>query len=173
VARIERWHVLPGYLEALADRVRAALLKFPAEVRAGVPIIFSAHSLPERILGWNDPYPDELRATVAGVIDRLGSHPHEFAYQSAAISNEPWLGPDVGAVLDRLAQAGRKHALIAPIGFVVEHVEILYDIDVVYQQQATALGLQLERIEMLGTAPSMIAGLAELVHHAAREAGWL
>jgi ferrochelatase len=79
----------------------------------------------------------------------------------------------VGAVLDRLAQAGQKQVLIAPIGFVVEHVEILYDIDVVYQRQARALGLHLERIEMLNTAPSMIAGLAELVHNTAREAGWL
>jgi ferrochelatase len=173
VARIERWHLLPGYLNALADRVRAALLKFPAEVRADVPIIFSAHSLPERILNWNDPYPAELRATVAGVIERIGAHPHEFAYQSAAISNEPWLGPDVGAVLDRMAKEGYKHALVAPIGFVVEHVEILYDIDVVYQQQANALGIQLVRIEMLGTAPAMIAGLAELVRNTAREASWL
>ncbi|MBI5567551.1 MAG: ferrochelatase [Chloroflexi bacterium] len=173
VARIERWHLLPGYLDALADRVQVTLQKFPADVRAEVPIIFSAHSLPERILSWNDPYPDELCATVAGVIDRLGSHPHEFAYQSAAISNEPWLGPDVGAVLDRLAQEGRQHVLVAPIGFVVEHVEILYDIDVVYQQQATALGLQLERLEMVSTSPAMITGLAELVRDTAKEAGWL
>ena len=173
LARIERWHLLPGYLDALADRVRDALQKFSQEVRAEVPIIFSAHSLPERILSWHDPYPDELRATVAGVIQRLGPQPHEFAYQSAAISNEPWLGPDVGAALDRLAREGRKHALIAPIGFVVEHVEILYDIDVVYQQQAEKLGLQLERIEMLNAAPPMIAGLAGLVRSTAKEAGWL
>jgi len=173
IVRIERWPVLPGYLDALADRVRAALLKFPEDARADVPIIFSAHSLPERILSWHDPYPAELRDTVAGVMQRLGPHPHEFAYQSAAISSEPWLGPDVGAVLDRLAREGRRHALIAPIGFVVEHVEILYDIDVVYQQQAEKLGLHLERIEMLNTAPLMIAGLAELVCGAAREAGWL
>lgn len=173
LARIERWHLLSGYLDALADRVRDALQKFSQEVRAEVPIIFSAHSLPERILSWHDPYPDELRATVAGVIQRLGPQPHEFAYQSAAISNEPWLGPDVGAALDRLAREGRRHALIAPIGFVVEHVEILYDIDVVYQQQAEKLGLQLERIKMLNAAPPMIAGLAGLVRSTAKEAGWL
>ena len=173
MARIERWHLLPGYLDALADRVRAALQRFPAEVRAAVPIIFSAHSLPERILSWNDPYPDELRATVAAVMERLGPHPHEFAFQSAAISNEPWLGPDVGVTLDRLAAAGQKHALIAPIGFVVEHVEILYDIDVVYQQQARKSGLHLERIEMLGSAPAVMNSLAELICQTAREAGWL
>jgi ferrochelatase len=173
IARIERWHLLPGYLDALADRVRNALQKFPSDVRHEVPIIFSAHSLPERILSWSDPYPDELRATVTAIMQRLGSHPHEFAFQSAAISNEPWLGPDVGAALGRLAKEGQQHVLIAPIGFVVEHVEILYDIDVVFQQQAQRLGLHLERIEMLSTAPLMINALAELVRNTAREAGWL
>ena len=106
-------------------------------------------------------------------MERLGPHPHEFAFQSAAISNEPWLGPDVGAALDRLAAEGQKHALIAPIGFVVEHVEILYDIDIVYQQQANKLGLHLERIEMLGSAPAVMNGLAELICKTAQEAGWL
>ncbi len=173
IARIERWHLLPGYLDTLADRVTDALQRFPAEARSTVSIIFSAHSLPERILSWNDPYPAELHATVAALMERLGPHPHEFAFQSAAISNEPWLGPDVGAALDRLAAEGQKHALIAPIGFVVEHVEILYDIDVVYQQQARKLGLHLERIEMLGSAPAVINGLAELICRTAREAGWL
>ncbi len=173
IARIEHWHLLPGYLDTLAARVTGALQRFPAEARSTVPIIFSAHSLPERILSWNDPYPDELRATVAALMERLGPHPHEFAFQSAAISNEPWLGPDVGAALDRLAAEGQKHALVAPIGFVVEHVEILYDIDVVYQQQARKLGLHLERIEMLGSAPAVINGLAELICRTAREAGWL
>src|SRR3970282_863549 len=84
IAPIERWHLLPGYLDALASQVRAALETFPAEVRAQVPIIFTAHSLPQRILEWADPYPGELRATVAAVMERLGPHPHEFAFQSAA-----------------------------------------------------------------------------------------
>jgi ferrochelatase len=173
MARIERWHLLPGYLDALAGRVHEALEKFPVEVRADVPIIFTAHSLPRRILEWNDPYPHELQATVAGVIERLGSHPYEFAFQSAAISTEPWLGPDAGVIIKRLAEEGRRHVLLAPIGFVAEHVEILYDIDIVYKQQAGQLGLHLERIEMLDTAPAMIAGLADLVRSKAEEKGWL
>jgi ferrochelatase len=105
-------------------------------------------------------------------MERLGPHPHEFAFQSAAISNEPWLGPNVGAALDRLVAEGQRQVLIAPIGFVVEHVEILYDIDIVYQQQAKRLGLHLERIEMLGSTPQLMAGLAELVRETAQEAGW-
>ena len=175
IARIERWHLLPGYLDALADRVRAALEKFPAEVRAAVPIIFTAHSLPQRILEWGDPYPDELRATVAEVMQRLGPHPPagEFAFQSAAMTPDPWLGPEAGAVIARLAVEGQKHVLIAPIGFVCEHVEILYDVDIVFKQQAQKLGVHLERIEVINTAPPMISGLAELVRSKAQEAGWL
>jgi len=172
VARIERWYLLPGYLDALADRVRAALEKFPANVRADVPIIFTAHSLPQRIREWNDPYPDELRATVAAVMERLGPRPHEFAYQSAALTPDPWLGPDAGEVIARLGREGHKHVLIAPIGFVCEHVEILYDVDIVFKRKAEALGMRLERIEVLDTAPRMMSGLAELVWSKAKEAGW-
>jgi ferrochelatase len=173
IACIERWPLLPGYLDALADRVRAALEKFPAEVRAEAPIIFTAHSLPQRILEWADPYPDELRATVAAVMERLGPHLHMFAFQSAAMTPDPWLGPDAGEVIARLAREGHKHVLIAPVGFVCEHVEILYDVDIVFKRQAESLGVKLERIEMLNTAPRMMAGLAELVRGKAKEAGWL
>jgi ferrochelatase len=172
VARVTDWHLLPGYLEALAARVRAALGRFPGEVRADVPIIFTAHSLPERILEWNDPYPNQLRETAAALMQRLGPQPHEFAYQSAAISSEPWLGPDAGESIRRLAAEGRRHVLICPIGFTCEHVEILFDVDIVYQELARSLGIQLERIEMLDTAPEMIAGLADLVHRTADEADW-
>jgi ferrochelatase len=173
IAPIERWHLLPGYLDALAGRVHAALERFPAEVRTKVPIIFTAHSLPERILEWGDPYPNELNATVIEVVKRLNSNPYEFAFQSAAISNEPWLGPDAGDVIARLASEGHKHVLIAPIGFVCEHVEVLYDVDIVFKRQASSLGMQLERIEMLNTSPEMIAGLAELVRDVAVEKKWL
>ncbi|HEY3313143.1 MAG TPA: ferrochelatase [Anaerolineales bacterium] len=173
VARIEDWHLLPGYLEALAGRVRAALERFPQEVRAQVPVIFSAHSLPQRILAWDDPYPRQLHETVSALVERLGNQPHDFAFQSAAISDEPWLGPDAGRVIEGYAAQGVKHILLCPIGFVTEHVEILYDIDVVYQKLARSLGVQLERIEMLNTAPQMISGLAGLVRQAAQEAGWI
>jgi ferrochelatase len=175
VAPIERWHLLPGYLDALAGRVRAAQQRFPPEVRGRVPVIFTAHSLPERILSWNDPYPDELRATAAAVLDRLGPEPPpaEFAYQSAALTPDPWLGPDAGLIIERLAREGCRHVLVAPIGFVTEHVEILYDVDIVFRQQAAALGVHLERIEMLDTAPALISGLAGLVRQTAAARGWL
>ncbi len=173
VARIERWHLLPGYLDALAGRVRDALERFPAEVRARVPILFTAHSLPRRILEWHDPYHEELNQTMEGLMQRLGDRPHAFAYQSAAMTPEPWLGPDAGEVLDRLASEGHQNVLMAPIGFVSEHVEILYDIDIAYQRQARGSGMRLERTEMLNTAPEMIDGLARLVRNEAAKAGWL
>jgi protoporphyrin/coproporphyrin ferrochelatase len=166
---IKDWHLEPGYLNALAARARVALQHFPEENRADVPIIFTAHSLPVKILEWNDPYPTQLLETVSAVMERLGPQPHEFAYQSAAISSERWLGPDAGGVIERFASEGKKHILLCPIGFVCEHVEILYDVDIVYQTLAKSLNIHLERIEMLNTAPEMISGLARLVRETATE----
>jgi protoporphyrin/coproporphyrin ferrochelatase len=173
VREIERWHLLPGYLSAVETRIRTALQKFPADVRDQVNVIFTAHSLPKRILEWSDPYPNELDETVEAIGSRLGNQPYEFAYQSAAMTLDPWLGPDAGETIARLHAEGKRHVLIAPIGFVCEHVEILYDIDIDFKQQANALGMQLERIEMVNDAPEMMAGLAGLVRAKAAEAGWL
>jgi ferrochelatase len=174
IAPIKDWHLLPGYLDALVSRVCAALERFPAEVRSQVPVIFSAHSLPERILEWNDPYPDQLHETVNAVVQRLGNHqPYDFAFQSAAISNEPWLGPDVSVSIERYASQGQNNMVSCPIGFVCEHVEVLYDIDIVYQKLARSLGVRLERIEMVHTVPPMIEGLAELIRQTAKEVNWL
>ncbi|MEO5887124.1 MAG: ferrochelatase [Anaerolineales bacterium] len=173
IAPINNWHLLPGYLDALVSRVHAALQLFPQEIRAEVPVIFTAHSLPQRILEWNDPYPFQLRETVSALMERLGSQPHEFAYQSAAISSEPWLGPDASQVIERFASEGKRDILLCPIGFVCEHVEILYDIDIVYQNLAKSLNVHLERIEMLNTAPELIEGLTHLVREKAKESGWL
>ena len=173
IAPINNWHLLPGYLDALVSRVYAALERFPADVRSQVAVIFSAHSLPERILEWNDPYPGQLRATVDAVMQRLGQQPHGFAFQSAAISEEPWLGPDVSVLIKRFAELGQKNIISCPIGFVCEHVEVLYDIDIVYQKLAKSLDVHLERIEMVHTAPQMIAGLAELIRKTAKDSNWL
>jgi len=173
VARINDWHLLPEYLNALAKRVQSTLERFPEGVRAEVPVIFTAHSLPERILEWDDPYPQQLRETVEAVMKILGLHPHEFAFQSAAISTDPWLGPDASELINRFADEGKRNILICPIGFVCEHVEILYDIDIVYQTLAKTLDIRLERIDMLNDEPEMIAGLAGLVRKAAQESNWL
>ena len=172
LARIEHWHLLPGYLDALANRINHSLQSFPVEERSRVPILCTAHSLPRRIKEWHDAYPDQLHQTVEALNQRLGECTSLVAYQSAAMSPEPWLDPDVSDILDRLAAVGHKHILIAPIGFVAEHVEILYDIDIAYQRQARSLGIHLERTEMLNTAPEMINSLADLVRGEATKAQW-
>ncbi|MEP6572061.1 MAG: ferrochelatase [Gemmatimonadota bacterium] len=173
VAGIETWHLLDGLVEALTGRIRDALERFPVEVREKVTILFTAHSLPERILSWNDPYPSQLQATMDAVLARLGRQPARFAYQSAAMTPDPWLGPDARRVIAELAAAGARDIVIAPIGFTCEHVEILYDVDIEFQRDALALGVRLERIEMVNDAPPMMAGLAGLVRQKAEESGWL
>jgi len=173
IARINEWHLLPEYLHALAKRVQSALERFPESVRAEVPIIFTAHSLPERILEWDDPYLGKLHETVEALMKLIGPRPYEFAFQSAAISTEPWLGPDASEPINRFADEEKRNILICPIGFVCEHVEILYDIDIVYQSLARTLGVRLERIEMLNDEPEMISGLAALVRNVVKEENWL
>lgn len=172
VRGIDQWHLLAGYIATLAEHVREALARFPEEVRDRVPVIYTAHSLPERIRTWDDPYPTQLGQTVEAVTAVLGPHPHRFAYQSAAMTKEPWLGPDAGEVLDDLARGGAPGVVIAPIGFVCEHVEILYDVDVELRSRAEGHGLRLERIRMVNDAPATMAGLADLVRETVREAGW-
>jgi ferrochelatase len=160
---IRSWNLLSGYLDALTDRIATALDRFPKDERGSVPVIFTAHSLPERIRTWNDPYERELRETVDVLRERFPDQPWEWAYQSAAMTPDPWLGPDAGEVIQRLHDEGVRNVLICPIGFVCEHVEILFDIDVEFQNQARELGMRLERIEMLNDHPAMLAGLAGLV----------
>lgn len=162
LSEVLSWKTHPLFLDALAEKTEAALQKFGA-MRAEVEIIFSAHSLPERILQENDPYPQELQDTVAGVVARVGDVHHQFAYQSAGSTREKWLGPAVGAVIDTLATQGKRNILVQPVGFVCDHVEILYDVDIVYRQQAQQLGVHLERTESLNDSSKLIAALADIV----------
>lgn len=157
------WNTMPEYLDALAERIQDALLRFPESERANVPVLFTAHSLPERIRTWNDAYERQLQETVAALRERLPNQPWDWAYQSAAMTPDPWLGPDAGEVIQRMHTEGQRNVLICPIGFICEHVEILFDIDVEFQQLARELGVHLERIEMLNDHPGMLAGLARVV----------
>jgi len=129
-----------------------------------VPVLFTAHSLPERIVHDGDPYPDEVRSTIEAVVARLpAGQPTAFAYQSQGRSPEPWLGPEVEPTLDALAEGGAPGVVIAPIGFVSDHVETLYDIDVEFRARADKLGLRLERMEMPNAADDLADTLAALV----------
>jgi ferrochelatase len=163
VRAVLSWKTHPLFLDALADKTRCALDRFPAAVRPSVEVIFSAHSLPARIVQEQDPYPQELHETVAGVIKRVGPIAHQFAYQSAGSTRETWLGPEVGETIAQLAAQGKRNIVVQPVGFVCDHVEILYDIDIVYQQKAAQLGVHLERAESLNESPKLIAALVDLV----------
>ena len=165
-------------METLAERISENLQEFDSGIQDDVQLLFTAHSLPERILEWGDPYPTELRETMEAVMERLSpptgiiGNPHEFAYQSAAMTQDPWLGPDAGKVIQRLHAEGCPGALLAPIGFTSDHVEVLYDIDVEYTKLANDLGFQLRRIPMLNDDPRTMAGLANLVRRRAKEHDW-
>ncbi len=166
--RIESWHNHDGLITALAEKAADALACFAGD---GLPkMVFTAHSLPTRILEWGDPYDVQLRETATLLAERLGLPADRwlFCYQSAGRSPEPWLGPQIEQVIAELAQAGEKRLLVLPIGFVCDHVEVLYDIDIESRQLAETYGARLERSESLNASPSFIAALADVVNSKTR-----
>ncbi|WP_457652016.1 ferrochelatase [Rhodocaloribacter sp.] len=174
-AHVESYHDAPGLIEPLAERVREGLRRWPEDERAGVHVLFSAHSLPVRILKTGDPYDAQLRETARLVAERAGLAEGRWSwcYQSAGRSPEPWLGPPMEEHLNDLAAAGVRNVVSVPVGFVSDHVELLFDIDVEAQARARALGLRLERPPALNDDPVFIRQLAALIRDKAAEAGWL
>jgi protoporphyrin/coproporphyrin ferrochelatase len=170
-ALVERWGEHPMFLDAVAARVTEALARFPSP--RSVQVLFTAHSLPQRILAAGDPYCDELRASAAAVAQRTGLAAWQFAFQSAGATPEPWLGPEAGALMTQLAGAGHQAFLIVPIGFVCDHVEILYDVDIVYRSLARRLGVRLERTASLNDDPLLVGAVAEIALDAAQARGWV
>jgi len=163
VSYVGSWNRHPTLIAAIVENIRQGLHTFPAEVRENVTVLFTAHSLPERIVAMQDPYPIEVEGTVEAVTALLGSQPTRFAYQSQGRSTEPWLGPTVESALEALHGEGARHLLVAPIGFICDHVETLYDIDIELKQLAAVKGMQLERIAMLNDSPAMIDTLADVL----------
>ncbi len=161
LAFVESWHDHEPYLDLLADRVRGT----------DAHVVFTAHSLPERILADGDPYRDQLLETSRLVAERAGVERWSFAFQSESQTGEPWLGPDILDELDALHEQGVRKVLVAPVGFVSDHLEILWDIDVEAREKAAELGLELDRIESLNVDPVFIRALADLVKQASRAEG--
>ena len=153
---VESWHDDPAFLDVLASRVRGT----------DAHVIFTAHSLPARILVEGDPYRDQLLETAELVAGRAGLKDWSFAFQSSSSTGEPWLGPDVLEELDALAARGVRKVLVAPVGFVSDHLEILWDLDVEAHDRAAALGLELDRIESLNDDPVFVTALAGIVRRA-------
>jgi ferrochelatase len=156
---VESWHDDPAFVNVLADRVRGT----------DAWVVFTAHSLPERILADGDPYREQLLETSRLVAERAGLERWSFAFQSASATGEPWLGPDVLDELERLSADRVRKVLVAPVGFVSDHLEILWDIDVEAREKAGELGLVLARIESLNDDPEFIRALAGIVRRAREE----
>jgi len=157
---VQSWHLAPPYLDALAERVQKALAALPTRNE----VVFTAHSLPARILDDGDPYPDQLHATAEAVAARAGVSSWRVAWQSAGRTPEPWIGPDIGEVLDELAAGGDVEAvLVCPAGFTSDHLEILYDLDVEAAARAHNLGLAFARTESLNDDPRLCEAVAATV----------
>lgn len=160
---VESWQAHPLFRRMIAERITTALDQFPPEARDQVTVLFSAHSLPERILTWDDPYPRELRESAAGIAELAGLRDWRFCYQSAGMTGEPWLGPDILDKLAELAAEGMRYVLSVPFGFVSEHLEVLWDIDHEAQATAAELGMTLHRITMPNADPEFVEVLAAIV----------
>ncbi len=159
------WHLQPFFLQAVVERVQQALERFPEDVRSRVPVLLTAHSMPKRVIDKEPDYIDNLKETAARIADLVGLPAERwmFCYQSAGHTPEEWLKPDFADVMPELRAAGHTHVLIAPVQFLADHLEILYDIEIGARQQAEEHGIQFARIESLNTSPLFIKALAEVV----------
>jgi ferrochelatase len=153
LAFIDSWHDEPGFVELVADRVRGT----------GAHVVFTAHSLPARILEAGDPYKDQLLETSRLIAERAGLDDWSFSFQSESQTGEPWLGPDILDHLEELHERGITQVLVCPVGFVADHLEIRWDLDHEAAEKARTLGLEFSRIEMPNADPAFIEVLAGLV----------
>lgn len=160
--RVESWHKHPGFLDAVSEKIEEGLQQFGNEQPY---IVFTAHSLPAKILEMGDPYDDQLNETAHLLAKRfeLKEDGWRFCYQSAGANAIPWLGPQIEEVVEELAREGKKDLLIVPIGFVCDHVEVLYDIDIEARSIATEHGARLERTPSLNASPTFVQALADII----------
>lgn len=167
---VQSWHLEPGFIDLLVESVDYALHVLTKDVRRDTTVVFTAHSLPERILDHGDPYPDQLRETAEAVATRLGLASWQIAWQSAGRTQEPWIGPDVLQVITTLAGEGQRGIVVCPCGFVSDHLEVLYDVDVECRRVAGDLGLELERTASPNDDPRFLDVLATVVGKKLEEA---
>jgi len=159
------WHLQPFFLQAIAERVQQALDRFPPGIRERVPVLLTAHSMPKRVVEREPDYIDHLKETAAAVA-KLADLPAArwmFCYQSAGHTPEEWLKPDFADMMPELRAAGHTQVLIAPVQFLADHLEILYDIEIGAREQAEQHGIQFARTESLNISPTFIKALAEVV----------
>jgi len=160
---VNDYHDHPKLIAALAETLGAALAASRKDAAGPIRVLFTAHSLPERIVRAGEPYRDQLFETARLVAARTGVTEWEFAFQSASPTGEPWLGPDILQTIRRLASEGRREILVQPVGFVADHLEILYDLDILCRRVAEGAGARLKRTESLNARPAFISALASIV----------
>jgi len=162
---VESWHDHPLLIEAFAEKLRQKWPQLCAAEGARVPVIFTAHSVPTRTVEEGDPYECQARHTAQLVAKAVGVESGLccFAFQSQGMSGGPWLGPTVEETITALAEAGHRAVFLQPIGFLCDHVEVLYDIDIAFQQYAREHSVRLERAESLNDSPLLAAALADVV----------
>ncbi len=165
VTRVSTWHAHPKFVQALADKVQRALEDSPEASGADGKIVFTAHSLPVSPGAADDPYAEQVGVTARMVAARLGlaSDQWTLCYQSASARTGQWLGPSLAATLDGLAHSGIRHVLVAPIGFVSDHIETLFDLDIEAANLAKEKGLVFHRAEALNTDSVFIQALAQII----------
>ena len=163
VTGVESWAVEPAFIDFLAGDMRTKLLNLPARTK----VLFTAHSLPQRIIYAGDPYPNELRSTAEAVASAVGLSQWSIAWQSAGRTPEPWIGPDILAVIDELAatEGGEKvdGVLVCACGFVADHLEVLYDLDIEAERHASERGLAFARTACVNDDGAVMAALAARV----------
>jgi ferrochelatase len=159
---VEGWYRHPLFVKAIQEKVEEGLEQFTPGERQRAHLIFTAHSLPKSLIE-NDPYVEEIEESVAEIVRRLRPMPWRIAFQSKGGGPGEWIGPDVEKVLEDLASEKAKEVLVVPIGFVSDHIEILYDIDILYRNKAESLGLKLKRTPSLNASESFVRALSTIV----------
>jgi ferrochelatase len=159
---IEAWHLHPLFLGAIQEKIQEGLIQFTPAERKRVRLIFTAHSLPKSLVE-NEPYVKDMEGSVREVLKKIDLLPWHIAFQSRGMGTEEWLGPDVESILIDLSQQKVREVLLIPIGFVSDHIEILYDIDIVYREKAKSMGMVLKRTPSLNFSEKFIKALSKIV----------
>ena len=159
------WHLQTYFIQALTEKVQKALHQMPKNIRETVPVLFSAHSMPKRVIEKEPNYINDLKETAAAVAKQVGLPKNRwlFCYQSAGHTPEPWLKPDFEDIMPELRKKGQTHVLIAPVQFLADHLEILYDVGIAAKEQAEENGITFARTESLNTSPLFIRALVSVV----------
>ena len=160
---VESWHDHPEFIEVVSSRVDDAMGRLEPTERDGAAVVFTAHSLPARIVSDGDPYPGQLQETADLVAKKLGLSSYLTAWQSAGRTPEPWLGPDLTEVIRDLAQKRHSAVVVCACGFVADHLEILYDLDIEARGEAEGAGIKLVRTESMNDDPRFVRALATVV----------